>query len=97
MTDHEHEWRILLVMPNSATAQIRIRCRVSACNEVLLRQNAESILNEHAKLKRVRDAAEKLNSAVQAHYHQSGYMIAPYIGDAVGEMDDALEDTQEKE
>lgn len=51
---HECEWRILLVMPNSATAQIRIRCRI--CNEPLLRQNAEAMLNEYEKRKRATEA-----------------------------------------
>ena len=54
------------------------------------------LIAENAKLKRVRDAAEKLNSTVQAHYHQSGYMVAPYIGDAVGELDDALKATADE-
>ena len=50
MTNHVHEWRILMVTPNSATVQLSIRCRDLGCNEVLLRQNAEAILNEHADL-----------------------------------------------
>ena len=48
MTEHVHEWRILLVTPNSATAQIRIRCRI--CNEPLLRQEAEARLNATERL-----------------------------------------------
>ena len=88
MTDHEHEWRILLVMPNSATAQIRIRCRVSACNEVLLRQNAESILNEHAKLKRVRNAAKAFMDTPA----ESVLSFSDAELDAIHKLRDALEE-----
>ena len=54
---HECVWRIFLAIPNSATARIRIRCRI--CHEPLSRQNAEDMLNEYEALKKATGLLDK--------------------------------------
>ena len=85
MTNHVHEWRILMVTPNSATVQLSIRCRDLGCNEVLLLQNAEAMLNEHA------DLLEALESLLRC----SEYKATDYCEDCVPAAEEAIKKARE--
>ena len=74
MTDHEHVWHFFEDSVDGAFC-------VKGCHGRLSREEAETILNEHAKLKRVREAAEKIAE-------QYDYVEAV-------ELYDALADTEE--
>jgi len=69
--------------------------RCPGCNEVLpsprhfhTRQCCEEVNWENLIL--VVEAAKVLGAAVVNKYHYKGYMTAPYIGDAVGPLDEAI-------
>ena len=55
MTNHECEWKILLVQPDSDTVKLVIKCADyddECVVERLSKEEAEAMLNEHPKLKR---------------------------------------------
>ena len=84
MTDHEHEWRTSL----DEWGEFYCADYYMDCPEILSKEQAETMLNEHAKLKRVRDAART--------YRDYALQYAPW-DKCASKLDDALADTKEKE
>ena len=83
MTDHEHDWE-LHVLPRR-----HFKCSKADCNEILSLLKVESMLNEHAALKRVRDAAEELD---ELRPMTKGWLRI--FASRITALQDALADTQ---
>ena len=95
MTDHECEWRLTVGHSNCKACHYSaiegVAC-CEVCNESIGPTGIEAMLNEHAKLKRVRDAAQVVVTRLELIQKSGPFGRSPkWTQDLI----DALADTEE--
>ena len=98
LADHEHEWMAWRHVDADRFITDTImffNCRDPDCNKRLKVSDVEAMLNEHAKLKRVRDAAQKWHDCAVYDEGNDTWTVFEK-DDEYHKLYVALADTQEK-